>query len=108
MAMELASNQHAVGDNLYYFDCGDPKVDWCLVLAHGCYSHDTPLFTVPEGKHLYFYCGHDTYAQDPSIEDLISRNPSNQPVYHLSEGKKSWDYSLAKVLGRHNRRAISQ
>jgi len=58
MSMPLAHNQSAIGQNLYYFDCGDRTVDWCLLLAHGGFDHSTPTFTVPLRCHLYFYTDH--------------------------------------------------
>jgi hypothetical protein len=115
MSMKKASNQTAIGGSrLYYFESlnGGKAENSCIILAHGSVSKSKKTFPVPAGKTINFYTedgesyrpnkfgnrGIKGAIQQPHDSATIHRNEID---IKYTEGQACKNYSLSKILGRH-------
>ena len=101
--MDLAGNQHAVGEKLYFFKSSKPAEGRCLVFAHGGHLWgDAKDFALPGGITLSFNQKTDGKALTTSPRTAMLNKPSLGSMETFEGPTRVKDYSLGKGVGSHS------
>jgi hypothetical protein len=94
MPMPPAANQHAIGEQLYFFQSPHATDTRCLIIAHGGQLRGDDKFDLPAGITAKFFVEHGE-ALESNVTQLVMGVPQ------LTVAGRCEDYSLAKFLGTH-------